>query len=102
VRRTEVDIDDGNGAFGTFDDYDEGFRTDYNTNYTTSGYSYDQYQPAYRYGYTLASDERYTNRNWAEMEPEIRRRWEGTNQGTWEDFKDAIRRGWEEVKEAVR
>jgi uncharacterized protein (TIGR02271 family) len=102
VRRTEVDIDDGNGAFGTFDNYDEGFRTDYNTHYTTSGYSYDQYQPAYRYGYTLASDERYTNRNWAEMEPEIRRRWEGTNQGTWEDFKDAIRRGWEEVKEAVR
>lgn len=106
VRRTEVDIDK-NGDYeayanGGFDEFGDRFLSDYQTNYATSGYSYDQYLPAYRYGYHLASNEQYNNRSWTEMEPEVRRRWEGTNKGTWEEFKDAIRHGWEEVKEAVR
>lgn len=106
VRRTEVDIDedgdyDRNGYDG-FDRFSDRFRSDYQMNYANSGYSYDQYLPAYHYGYNLASSEQYNNRNWVEMEPEVRRRWEGTNEGTWEAFKDAIRHGWEEVKEAVR
>jgi uncharacterized protein (TIGR02271 family) len=103
VRHTEVDIDeDGDFGYGRFEDYDERFRTHFDTNYLSSGYTYDRYQPAYRYGYDLASHDRYTGRGWMEVEPEIRRDWEATNQGAWEDFKDAIRHGWEEVKAAVR
>lgn len=95
VRRTQVDVDN-------FDDYNDRFQNDYNTNYTRSGYAYDQYRPAYQYGYTLARDDRYANRNWSDIEPDVRRVWEQRNPNTWEDFKDAIRRGWEEVKATVR
>lgn len=88
VRHTEVDVDQ----------LDTNYRTDYDTRYASSGYSYDQYQPAYQYGSTLANDTNYSDREWADIEGDARTRWEENNQGTWEDFKDAIRRGWDEVR----
>jgi hypothetical protein len=78
---------------GTFDsDY---YRNDYNTNYASSGYSYEQYEPAYRYGYDLRSNERYRGRSWNEIESDIGRDWDSNRYGPWDRFKDAVRRGWE-------
>lgn len=78
------------------------YRSNYDTTYATVGrYSWNQYSPAYRYGYNLATDRRYAGRDWADLEADARRHWEMENQGTWEDFKDAIRYGWEQVKDAV-
>ena len=62
------------------------------------GVYYDRYEPAYRYGYTLASDNRYTGKEWTAIEAEARRDWEKNNQGAWEDFKDAIRYAWDRVR----
>jgi hypothetical protein len=93
VRQTKVDVD----QIAEFDTYDDTFRNHYNTTYADSGYRYEQFEPAYRYGHSLAADERFYGRDWAEIEPEARRHWEETNQGTWEDFKDAVRRGWYEI-----
>ncbi|MFN8455339.1 MAG: YsnF/AvaK domain-containing protein [Anaerolineae bacterium] len=81
--------------------YDTRFRQHYNTNYANTGYDYNYYSPAYRYGYNLANNAGYRDRSWAEIEPDIQRSWEERNQGTWERFKDSIRHGWEETKRAV-
>jgi uncharacterized protein (TIGR02271 family) len=108
VRRTEVDVEQiggsgrsstgraGNG-FAAYEVYDPEFRTHHQTTFSSIG-KYDRFQPAYRYGYTLATDERYRGRNWNEVEPEARRAWNSENQNTWEDFKDAVQYSWDKVR----
>ena len=85
-------------GFDTFDDYETDFRNNFTTTYGTRGYTYDRYEPAYRYGYTLATDKRYRNKDWAAIEAEARRDWEKNNQGVWEDFKDSIRYAWDRMR----
>jgi uncharacterized protein (TIGR02271 family) len=104
VRRTEVDIQPlGNMSRGdisadrTYARYDPDFRTNFQSKYANSG-SYDRYQPAYYYGYSLASSDRYQGRNWRDVEPEARKAWNNQNQNTWEDFKDAVQYGWDKVR----
>jgi len=86
-------------ASGTFDDqYDADYRKDWQTRYASSGGRYEDYQPAYQYGSTLASDERYRNRSWTEIEPDARRDWETRHPGSaWEKFKASAQHGWERV-----
>ena len=50
--------------------------------------SYAHYAPAYRYGYTLATDPRYAGRDWLTIEAEARREWEARHHGTWDESKD--------------
>jgi len=103
VRRTEVEVEQlgstgrAGNSFAAYETYDPEFRTYYKSSHSGKG-SYDRYQPAYRYGYTLASDSRYQGRNWNEVEAEARRDWNSTNQNSWEDFKDDIRYAWERVR----
>lgn len=107
VRRTEVEVEQlGNSGrsgtgYATYEVYDPDFRTHYKTTYSSMGSNFDRYQPAYRYGYTLATDDRYRGRNWTDIEPEIHRAWNNQNQGTWEDFKDAVRYSWDKVRGKV-
>jgi len=105
VRHTEVDVE----HLGTtssrrtnYDSYLDDFRTHYRTNYANNQYSFNNYEPAYQYGYGLADNQRYHGRTWADIEPDVRRDWETRGQGTWEDFKDSIRYAWERGKAAVR
>jgi len=103
VRRTDVEVEKlgGNGRSTTlgqsFETFDPDFRKHYQTSYSSLG-AYDRYQPAYRYGYTLATDNRYRGRNWSEIEPEARKSWNSQNQNTWEDFKDAVQYSWDKVR----
>lgn len=87
-----------NAGFGKYDDYVTDFRNNFTTTYGSRGYTYDRYEPAYRYGYTLASDRRYDNKDWSAIESDVRRDWEQKNQGPWEDFKESIRYAWNRVK----
>jgi len=85
-----------------FAEYDPFFRSHYQTHYANSGFTYAQYEPAYRYGYTLATDDRYYGRDWDLIEPEARQYWNQHYADTpWERFKDAVRYGWQQVKHAV-
>ena len=103
VRRTEVEVENlsasqGKNARG-FDTFSSDFRSDFDSKYGARGRQYQQYEPAYRYGYTLANDQRYANKDWKAIEADARRDWEQRHQGsTWEDFKDSVRYGWERVK----
>jgi hypothetical protein len=103
VRRTDVNVEHEKGHQGAsvrgFDTYEAGFRTHFNTTFAQQqGAIYDIYMPAYRYGYTLATDTRYNNRDWAIFESEAQRDWERNHPGTWERFKAAIRHAWDEVR----
>ncbi len=97
VRNTEVSIDrtpnDGREEFD-----DSTFRSDFQNRYAASGASYDTYQPAYRYGYDMASDPRYEGRSFDDVESDLRtdygRRYPNS---TWENMKDAIRSGWDKM-----
>jgi uncharacterized protein (TIGR02271 family) len=78
--------------------YDLTFREHYTTAFATSGAAYADYEPAYRYGYELGTNERYWGRDWAALEAEARRDWEARHPNTWERFKDAVRYGWNRVR----
>ena len=78
--------------------YDPTFREHYTTAFANSGVAYTTYEPAYRYGYELGTNERYRGRDWAALEAEARRDWETRHPSTWERFKDAVRYGWNSVR----
>lgn len=89
---------DNMAATRTSADYDDDFRSDWNTRYASMGGSYDDYAPAYRYGSTLGSDTRYKDRQWDEIETNARSDWQTKYPGSdWERFKAAVRHGWERV-----
>jgi uncharacterized protein (TIGR02271 family) len=81
-----------------FEEFENDLRNNYRTNFSKSEYSFDDFLPAYRYGYTLAKDKRYSSGDWRSVEPDARRYWEESNQGTWEEFKNAVRYAWEKVR----
>jgi uncharacterized membrane protein len=84
-------------AYEPFSFYEPRFRTNYNTNYVSSGYDYTTYEPAYRYGYTLATDPVYRDRDWLDIEPDVQTYWDENYPGTWDRVKDSIRDAWYEV-----
>lgn len=87
----------------SFDRYDRDFRSDWEQSYRNSGYGYERYQPAYQYGYTLASENRYRGRDWNAIESDARRDWEAQHPNDrWEDFKGAVRHAWQRVKSDVK
>jgi uncharacterized protein (TIGR02271 family) len=105
VRRTDVDVQQLDGTKtatpmndGDFSKYDTDFRTHYTAGSYGDEYTYEQVQPAYRYGYTLASDQRHKGRTWNDVEKDVRTNWETSNKGTWEKFKDSIRYAWERAR----
>lgn len=119
VRKTVVDVQDSGGRSGSSEgvagrmmdttadtnaaprasaDYDDDFRSDWNTRYATMGGTYDEYAPAYRYGSTLGTDTRYQGRSWDDIESSARGDWQARYpDSSWENFKAAVRHGWERV-----
>ena len=80
-----------------FETYNTAYNKHYSAHFANSGYTYDQFTPAYRYGYNLAGDQRFHG-DWATVEPEARRHWEERNKGTWDEFKDAVHHAWDSVR----
>jgi hypothetical protein len=86
------------GETEPYPSYESGYRENFTSTYGRSGRQYTEYEPAYRYGHTLATDPRYRDRDWAIIEPEARRDWANQKKGSWEEFKDAIRYGWDRAR----
>lgn len=81
---------------------DEDFRSHYSDYLSSSGGTYEDFEPSYRYGSDLGTNARYRGRGWSEIESDARRDWESRNPNDgWERFKAAIRRGWERTSNAV-
>lgn len=105
IRRGWEDVKD---AFDAEDDYysfSPSFQEHYRTSFGSTGRDFDYYDPAYRYGYNLAIDDRYADTtDWDDVENAARSGWSefaGAVEGTWEDFKDAVRHAWEDVRDAI-
>ncbi len=79
------------------------WRDNYKTRpYATAGTSYDQYRPAYQYGWESAG--RFRGRKFDDVEPELSRDW-GTARGgsslEWERAKHATRDAWKRLSDNV-
>jgi uncharacterized protein (TIGR02271 family) len=100
VRSTEVEVErlEADAGASAFEDDETTFRQDFTTRYASMGGTYEDYEPAYRYGHSLAADQRYAGRAWEDIEADAQRDWEARHPGsTWDRFKAAVRRGWERV-----
>jgi hypothetical protein len=74
------------------------FRGHYNSNYAGAGEHFEDYMPAYQYGWGMASDEQYRGKPWNDVEPVLRSDWEGRNPGSaWSKFKAAVHHGWQRI-----
>jgi len=83
-----------------FEAYIVEFRNDFDRDYGGRGERYEDYEPAYRWGYENAGT--YQGRDWDASEADLRRDWERSNPGSdWERFKNAIRRGWDRFANKV-
>ncbi|SIT45293.1 conserved hypothetical protein [Paraburkholderia piptadeniae] len=81
-----------------FLEYEEDFRAHYDAQYADEGSRFDEYVPAYHHGAAMARETRYQDRQWDEVEPEVREHWERDRpEGSWERFKAAVRHGWDRV-----
>jgi uncharacterized protein (TIGR02271 family) len=112
VRRTDVSVDQVSGGtamggatggtmggtMGGYDQYDTDYRTHYQQTYGSGNYTYDDYMPIYRFGHSLATDQRYSGRDWSQVEPDARTHWERHNPGTWEQYKETVRYAWDRAR----
>lgn len=93
LRRTEVEVEQLSGTAD--DDY---YRSHWTSNYASTGKTYDQYAPAYRYGSEMRRSELYRGRPFEDAETDLRADWARTHPGSaWESFKAAVRHGWDRM-----
>lgn len=90
------------GAAHTSDtnDFQRHCQEHWKRSYWTSGGSYDDYEPAYRYGADFADNDTNPNHQWADVEMRLHSDWIAYNrdESSWEQNKEAIRCGWEKGK----
>lgn len=66
--------------------------------FSYTGGTYQEYDPAYRYGASMANSTTYQGSAWEEVEPSLRDEWQRTYpESRWEKFKEAVRAGWERM-----
>lgn len=78
------------------------WRENFSTRPYAGGSTYDEYQPAYRYG--LDSYSKYPDRAFDDIEPELSRDWGGVRGRSsleWDKAKHAARDAWDRVSNAV-
>lgn len=77
---------------------DSWFRQDFAQRFAKE--RYEDYEPAYRFGYQLATDPHYANVDWNALEPLAMQRWESVNPSSWNRFRDVVYAAWQQA--AVR
>ena len=83
---------------GTSDDDEQYYRSHWSATYVATGARFEDYDPAYRYGRSMANSDSYRGRPWDEVEADLRSKWEHTYpQSAWDNFKAAVRHGWERI-----
>lgn len=99
VRRSDVNVERLGGEAESFGNYEADFRNHFKSRYGTDRSArWEDYSPAYQYGYQSASDTRYRGRNWNDVEPDLRRDYQARYPNSaWERMKESIRYGWEKM-----
>lgn len=77
---------------------DDDYRRHWSGNYASSGKTYEEYAPAYRYGSEMRRSALYRGRPFDDVETDLRADWARTHPGSaWENFKAAVRHGWDRM-----
>jgi len=99
LRRQDVEIEEV-PAVRPYDEYHSDFNTFYTQHLQGSGLGYERFDPAFRYGYSLATREPFRSSPWKAVEADARRIWEEKNPGTWAENKAIVKYAWERVRSA--
>lgn len=94
--RSSVQDARNNATARSYADYQSRWRSSFDTHYAADG-TWEEYDPAYRFGYELAMNPTYTSYDWDRVEYDARTQWEATRPDTWERFKAAVREAWRDV-----
>ena len=84
----------------TWDQEDKWWEQNFSARPYATGRKYDEFRPAYRYGFE--SGTHHMGRAWNEVESDLRTGWDKFESrpaggSTWEDIKDAVRDAWHRV-----
>jgi hypothetical protein len=86
----------------TWDQEDAWWRANYGARPYAAGATYEDFRPAYRYGYE--SGLHHMGRTWNDVESDLRTGWDrldleakGGAESTWEKVKDAVQDAWNRV-----
>lgn len=79
---------------------DNYWRENFGTRPYATGRTYEDFRPAYQYGYE--SGRHHMGRTWNDVEPDLRTGWDkfegkGTLGAAWENVKDAVKDAWHRV-----
>jgi len=103
VRHTEVEVEQlgaGSARSSMMSD-DDYYRNHFTSNYGSTGDSYDDYAPAYSYGSEMARSQKYSGRQWDDVETDLSSDWAtraGNKAGsTWAKMKAAVKHGWDRM-----
>jgi hypothetical protein len=72
------------------------FKAHYQAHYAASGFDYQHYRLAYKYGFDLALDPDNQKMGWASVAPQARQNWNESVMGQWSRYQQAIFYGWEQ------
>ena len=78
------------------------FKDHYQAHFTTSGFVYNHYRMAYKYGFDLALEPDHQTMNWASIEPQARQHWDERILGAWDQHQEAVFYGWEQGVMAMK
>ncbi|MBA5686715.1 hypothetical protein [Rugamonas apoptosis] len=71
------------------------FRAHWLDTFSYVGGTYQEYDPAYRHGASMANRATYQGSAWEDAEPELRESWERDHpESHWDKFKEAVHAGW--------
>lgn len=76
--------------------HDSLFKAHYQSHYAASGFNYDHYRLAYKYGFDLALDPDNQKLGWKTVETQARQNWNEGHMGLWSQHDQAIVYGWEQ------
>lgn len=82
-----------------FEAHMDEFRQHFQSHYADQGGKFEDYLTAYRYGYDLANDERYADKDWSAVEPDLRQYWETFQPGAWQRLSEAVHFAREKARE---
>ena len=103
------DMSTGRSHVASWDEAMPEYRSRWQERYGSSG-RWEDFEPGYRYGYEMANDARYMDRDWNDLEPEFRKdysEWSRKNgyrseASTWNKVKANAREAWDEARMKVR
>ena len=106
VRSTDVEVEQMSGSQHTsrnegFDSSAADFRSNWQSAYGNQGGTFEQHEPAYRYGHELGGNPQYRGQNWDSVAPQIQREWNNKYPNTWDRVSNAVRYGFEKAMNSM-